>query len=151
MYTLDDLYDRLDTGTAVTKRTGAFTEPSGDPAAQGRTIDDNREAFLLAMQERIKATDLATAADRTGGRYVNGRLTLKILGNDFSVDGQGSFYADIHVNPWVADPFFDCVLNGQGVVPSGQWVSFRELKAGNQRYALFRKRCEEAMQRVADQ
>ncbi len=42
-------------------------------------------------------------------------------------------------------------LRYQGVAPSGKWVSFRELEAGSERYALFRKRCEEAMQRVADQ
>ena len=42
-------------------------------------------------------------------------------------------------------------LRYRGVAPSGKWVSFRELEAGSERYALFRKRCEEAMQRVADQ
>ena len=40
MYTLTDIYNRLDTGTATAKRTGAFTEPSSGPAATGKTLDD---------------------------------------------------------------------------------------------------------------
>ena len=72
------------------------------------------------------------------------------MGKDFSVDRQGNLYADIHVNPWVAMPFLSYVLHGEGVAPSGNWVSFRELKEGAERYPLFRKRCEEAMKRVAD-
>ncbi len=118
--------------------------------AERNAIDENREEFLAMMKQRIAAVDLAAAAARTGGRCENGRLTLKILGKDFSVDGQGNLYSDIHVNPWVAAPFFDYLLNGNGVDPTGQWVSFRELQNGSDRYPLFQKRCEEAMQRVAD-
>jgi hypothetical protein len=42
------------------------------------------------------------------------------------------------------------VLYGEGVNPTGNWVSLRELKEGAERYPLFQKRCEEAMKRVAD-
>lgn len=114
------------------------------------SIDENREAFLETMKQHLADIDFAEAAQRTGGRIQGSRLTLKILGKDFSVDRHGNLFSDIHVNPWVAAPFFDYVLNGKGVAPSGQWVSFRELKDGKDRYPLFQKRCEEAMQRVAD-
>jgi hypothetical protein len=40
MYTLEDIYNRLDVGTAGTKRTGAFTEPSDGPAGTGHTTDE---------------------------------------------------------------------------------------------------------------
>jgi len=40
MYTLDDIYNRLDTGAAGTKRAGAFTEPSAGPAPTGPTLDN---------------------------------------------------------------------------------------------------------------
>ena len=122
---------------------------TGEGAAR-TTIDDNREAFLAAMREKIRHTDLAAAARRTGARMHSGAWTLKIPGKDFSVDADGNLYADIHVNPWVAAPFFDYVLNGEGAAPTGQWVSFRELSGGKDRYPLFQKRCEEAMLRVAD-
>jgi hypothetical protein len=122
---------------------------SPDPADR-HGLEENREALLEEMKSRIAGLDFGSAAERTGGRFENGRLILKILGKDFSVDGQGRLYADIHVNPWVAAPFFDYILNGKGAAPTGQWVSFRELKNGQDRYPLFQKRCEEAMQRVAD-
>jgi hypothetical protein len=123
-----------------------FFGESSDPG----TLEEKRDAFLEAMKQQISRIDLASVAGRTGGRFENGRLTLKILGKDFSVDRQGHLYSDIHVNPWVAVPFFDYLINGKGVAPTGQWVSFRELKNGKDRYPLFQKRCEEAMLQVAD-
>jgi hypothetical protein len=113
-------------------------------------LDENRDAYMAMMKAKLADIDLAAAARRCGGRFANGRLTLKILGKDFSVDRHGTLYSDIHVNPWVAAPFFDYVLNGAGVDPTGQWVSFRELKNGKDRYPLFQKRCEEAMKQIAD-
>ena len=119
---------RLD--EAVVERFG------GDPA-QPNPLEENREAFLQALKQQISEIDLSAAAEKTGGRFKNNRLTLKILGKDFSVDQEGTLYTDIHVNPWVAAPFFDYVINGQGVPPTGQWVSFRELKNGPDRYPCF--------------
>ncbi len=40
MYTLEDLYNRLDTGTSGTKRTGGFSEPTSAPGITGHTIDE---------------------------------------------------------------------------------------------------------------
>ena len=40
MYTIEDLYDYLDTGVAGVKRTGGFTEPVSDPGSTGRTLDE---------------------------------------------------------------------------------------------------------------
>lgn len=40
MYTLEDVYNRIDDGTEGTKRPGAFTEPVAGPASTGKTLDD---------------------------------------------------------------------------------------------------------------
>jgi len=40
MYTLEDIYNRLNVGAAGAKRTGAFTEPSSGPVAAGHTLDE---------------------------------------------------------------------------------------------------------------
>lgn len=125
-------------------------EQYADTSAETNTIEENRDALLEELKQKIGGLDLAAAAERCGGRFANGRLTLKILGKNFSVDPRGTLYSDIHVNPWVAAPFFDYILNGSGTPPTGQWVSFRELKDGKDRYPLFQKRCEEAMKQVAD-
>lgn len=112
--------------------------------------EQTREAYLQELKEAVRRTDLAEAAERVGGRFNGKKLTLKVLGKDFSVDKDGVLSADIHVNPWVAVPFLNYVLYAEGADPTGNWVSFRELKNGKERYPLFQKRCEESMKTVAD-
>ena len=123
-----------------------FSEDSQSP----NTVEQEREATMQMLQDRVAQSDLAAAAKRIGADYSGDRLTLKVLGKNFSVDTRGQLYADIHVNSWVAGPFFSYVLSGKGLPASGNWVSFRELKDGKERYALFQKRCEEPMKKVAD-
>ena len=114
------------------------------------TVEENQDARLEELKGRVAALDLAAAAQRIGGRYHNGKLTVKVLGKDFSVNARGELFADIHVNPWVASPFLNYILNAQGAKPTGRWASFRELKGGRERYALFQRRTEGALKRVAD-
>lgn len=40
MYTLEDIYNKLDTRVDVSKRTGAFAEPAAAPGSTGHTTDD---------------------------------------------------------------------------------------------------------------
>ena len=122
---------------------------SGQPADQ-RTTEQNRDEYLKQLKSEIAGHDLAAAANRVGATFSGNKLTLKVLGKDFSVDTEGNLYADIHINPWVVGPFLSYILHGKGLLVSGTWVSFRELKDGQERYPLFQKRCEEPMKRVAD-
>ncbi len=112
--------------------------------------EDDQDAFLKDLVDRITRCDLRQAAARTGGRFDGEKLTVKVLGKDFSVDSSGKLYSDIHMIPWVVVPFLEYVLNAKGQPVSGDWVSFRELAGGKARYPLFQKRCEEGMQRIAD-
>jgi len=121
-----------------------------DHSADRNAVEEEREEVMRMLQGRIAQMDLAAAAQRIGADFAGDRLTLKVLGKNFSVDRSGKLYADIHINAWVAGPFFDYVLNGKGLQPSGSWVSFRELADGKERYPLFQKRCEEPMKKVAD-
>ncbi len=113
-------------------------------------VEQNREDYMQSLIEGIRQSDLAAAARRIGARFEDHRLRLKILGKNFSVDTEGRLAADIHVNPWVTVPFLHYVLHGKGVPATGNWVSLRELADGKERYPLFQKRCEAAMQAVAD-
>jgi hypothetical protein len=116
---------------------------SGAPEAEG-------VSHFEKLKSEVTRIDLAAAAKRIGGHFAGDRLTLKVLGKDFSVNRRGGFYADIHVNPWVAIPFLTHILYGKGRLPAGRWVPFRELRGGREGYPLFRKRCEEPLKRVAD-
>jgi hypothetical protein len=40
MYTVTDIYNRLDTGAAGAKRAGSFVEPIGAPGSTGKTLDE---------------------------------------------------------------------------------------------------------------
>lgn len=127
-----------------------------DPLAQltggdeeSKKKDAEGEKALQLLINRALETDLAVAANRIGARFADNRLTLKILGKDFSIDTRGDFSTDIHVNPWIAVPFLTYIL-GKGLPISGNWVSFRELGGGQERYLLFKKRCETAIKRLAD-
>ena len=119
-------------------------------SAKQDAVEQNRDEYLKQLKSEIANHNLAAAAERVDAKFSGNRLTLKVLGKDFGVDTAGNLYADIHINPWVVIPFLSYLLHGNGLPVSGNWVSFRELKDGQERYPLFQKRCEEPMKRVAD-
>jgi len=121
-----------------------------DGASVREEIKRDQDKVLQRLQGRIAAVDLARAAERLGGRHADGKLTLKILGKDFSVDDKGRLSSDIHIHSWIAVPVLSHILEGAGRRLTGQWVSFRELQNGRARYPLFEQRCEKALQKVAD-
>jgi hypothetical protein len=122
---------------------------SGTPETE-HTVEEIQDAYMADLKAKISDLDLDETARRIGGRVSNDKLTIKVLGKDFSVDSNGHLYTDIHINMWVAIPFLIYVLYSKGIPASGEWVSFRELKGGMEQHPLFQKRCEEPMKRVAD-
>lgn len=113
-------------------------------------LEKNQQETLEFLKGKIRDIDLAKRAEALNAKFSNNRLTLKMLGKDFSVDQKGEIYSDIHVNQWVAAPFFYYVLHGKGIPVSGEWITFRELKDGMTRINFFQKRCEEPMKKLAD-
>ena len=119
-------------------------------AADPAPLDQEREQALEQLRSQVAAIDLAAAAQRLGARFANGRLTIKCLGKDVSVDAGGQISTDIHVHPWIAVPVLNYILAGAGIPVSGQWVPFRELPGGKNWYRLFGQMCEKPLKRVAD-
>ena len=122
---------------------------SGQPEALD-IVEENRAKYLQQLKNEVAEIDLAEAAERAGGEFSGGKLILRVMGKRFSVDADGNLFADIHINPWIAIPLLNYILHGKGIPVSGNWVSFRELEGGSERYPLFKKRCEESLKRVAD-
>jgi len=122
----------------------------GGGVEKPRTMEQDGEEALRKMQAEIEKVDLAEAAERLGGRYANGKLTLRILGKEFSVDQQGQFTTDIHVHGWIAGPVLAYILSGEGKTPSGNWVPLRELEGGKDWHRFFTQRCEKPIKAVAD-
>ena len=122
-------------------------KPEGEGPPDG---EQGRNEVLQELKSEIVGIDFTRTAEKAGGRFAGKRLTLQVLGKDFSVDTRGNIITDIHVNPWVAVPVLNYLLHGKGRPVTGNWVSFRELGDGAERYPLFQKRCEEPLKQVAD-
>ncbi|MCP4351951.1 MAG: DUF1566 domain-containing protein [Desulfobacterales bacterium] len=63
MYTLDDIYNRLNSGTAGTKRSSVFTEPGSVPASTGYTLDQ-----VMGAAPSVDGTNGAVASDVLNGK-----------------------------------------------------------------------------------
>ncbi|KAA6185112.1 DUF1566 domain-containing protein [Thiohalocapsa marina] len=62
MYTLEDVYNRLDANTQATRRSGAFVEPAAGPAPTGHTLN---EVYAKAIPTQVPKTG-QTAFYETG-------------------------------------------------------------------------------------
>jgi hypothetical protein len=122
----------------------------GAEAVRCRVAEAEGDVQTRQLQEKIASIDLAAAAQRLEARFSDNKLTLKVLGKDFSVDTGGNLSADIHIHSWVAIPVLSHILEGSGTSPSGKWIPFRELKNGKTWQRLFAQRCEKPIKRIAD-
>jgi hypothetical protein len=64
MYTLEDIYNRLNANTQGTKRAGAFTEPSAAPGSTGHTLD---QVYEKAIPTQVPKTGQTAATSRRTG------------------------------------------------------------------------------------
>lgn len=122
----------------------------GGAVEKPNTIDENKADIIEQLKQKITSMDLSEAAQRLGGRFSNGKLTLKIFGKDFSVDSKGVISSELHINAYMVMPVLNHILDGSGKAPTGNWITFRELDGGPSRYAHFQRCCEEPLKRVAD-
>jgi len=122
----------------------------GDIAREQRLPEQIMEQTTAQFRSRIAETDLKQAADRLGAEYGDGRLTIRCLGKEVSVDSQGDIHTDIHVHGWLVIPVYSYILDGKGIEPTGEWVPFRELPGGKERHLLFNRRSEQSLKRIAD-
>lgn len=114
------------------------------------TVDEYKAHAIEELKQKIALIDLSQAADRIGARFSKNKLTIKIFGKDFSIDTQGNLSSEVHINAYMVVPALNYILNGSGKSPSGNWITFRELKGGPSRYAHFNQRCEKPIKRIAD-
>lgn len=64
LYTLEDIYNRLNAGTAGEKRSGPFTEPGSGPASTGRTTDE-----IMGVAPAADAAGATDAQVLSGKKY----------------------------------------------------------------------------------
>lgn len=113
--------------------------------------DEITDQITEYLEKAVSQIDLKEAASRIGGEYDGQKMSLRMLGKRCTIDAGGRLQTDIHINPYVVSPLIEYMLSSEGGEPAGDWVSFRELKAGRLfSYAFFQKRCEHVMKSIAD-
>jgi hypothetical protein len=125
-------------------------EPSGGKSEGRVTNEQELESTLEELKTRLASVDLCSAARKLGASFSDSKLTIKILGKDFSVDSKGNLTSDIHIHRWVTIPVLNHIIQSKGTPLSGKWVPVRELKNGKTWYRLFAQRCEKPLKRLAD-
>ena len=122
MYTLSDIYNRLNIGTATAKRTGAFSEPTAGPTARtGRTLDE-----VMAKAPSKDDTNGASASHVLSGKTFWGvtsagwgTQTGSMAGSSVEKTGQTTLYAtgdDGDLEKGVTWPNPRFTNNGNGTV-----------------------------------
>lgn len=125
-------------------------ETYGENKVKKNTPEEVRDESLELLKKEIRNVDLSGSAEKLGGHFSNGKLTLKVLGKDVRVDADGNISTDIHVNPWIMVPFLNYVISGKGTDITGNWVPFRELKGGKSWGRFFNHKCEKQLKKIAD-
>ncbi len=125
-------------------------EQFGGKIDKKTTPEQDMDESLEQLKRKIATIDIAASAQRLGASFSNGKLTIKILGKDFSLDSKGNVTTDIHVHSWILVPVLNYIIDGAKTPVSGKWVPFRELEGGKTWYRLFGQRCEKPLKKVAD-
>jgi hypothetical protein len=140
-----------------TRRINECPRLNGATLARFAPAGDNRwgrendlEAYIVDLRKQVTMLDFSETATRIGAQVHGDVLQVKILGKLFGIRKNGSFVTDLHLIPWVVVPLLHYVLNCKGKRAGGQWVSYRELPGGKEKYALFKKRGEDVLQQLAD-
>jgi hypothetical protein len=113
-------------------------------------VELDYQKAIRNLKEKIKQADLESRARILGERFSNGRLTLKILGKDLSVDTNGEISTDLHVNHWLVPPVMNYILSSKGLALTGTWVPFRELETSKDWARFFEHQCVDLFKKIAD-
>jgi hypothetical protein len=122
----------------------------GETSSNRVPMNPDREEFAEKLIKELADIDLAEAARRLGAQYHDNKLTIKVLGKDFSVDSKGNFSSEIHIHPWVTIPVLNYIIGGAGLPVSGKWIPFRELEGGKTWGRFFNHQCEKPLKKIAD-
>lgn len=115
-----------------------------------KSVEQDFDQAVALLKRELATVDLASSADRVGGIFSSNKLTIKIMGKNFSVDSKGNFSSDLHMNQWIVIPILNYILKSSGLPVSQRWVPLRELEGGKRWYRLFNQRCEKPLKKIAD-
>lgn len=89
-----------------------FVVKTAKPENTDREMDETVELLKRKIATMSFSSSLA---EKLGARFSGEKLTLKILGKDFSVDSKGNLSSDIHMHRWVTVPVLSYMINSAGI------------------------------------
>jgi len=122
----------------------------GEQKKKNDVYEEDLQNAINIMRADLQKLDFQSVADTIGAHFDGEKLTVKIMGKDFSIDREGRVYTDIHVNSWVLVSTFNYIFHCKGVPVQQRWVPFRELPSGRDGSPLFVRQCEDPLKRLAD-
>ncbi len=117
---------------------------------QRRTLEDDHQQAIQALQREIAGLDFSLVAPRIGARLVDGNLAINCLGKDFLITPLGEMLSDCHLNHWIYVPLLHYCICCQGKEPQGEWVPYATLPGAGEWSQYFSHRCEEPLRQLAD-
>ncbi len=123
---------------------------SGQIRATDGERDLEQAAFIDKLKRKMAGIDPGRIAPVIGARRDGDSLIINSLGKNFQVDHRGEMVSECHIIPWVVAPLLSYISNPTHAEPTGEWISFREIKGGIEWQGLFTRRCENVLKELAD-
>ncbi|TKB07964.1 DUF3786 domain-containing protein [Desulforhopalus sp. IMCC35007] len=125
----------------------ALYENKVDPAVTTKSDEDQ---YVSELKRKLRGLDYEEVATRVAGEKQGDLLKVNVLGKPFAFDKDAQFRTDLHIISWLVVPALEYVCNSKGYVPAGDWISFREIPGGREKYGLFHIRGEAVLKSLAD-
>lgn len=111
---------------------------------------DWRDELTKTLMEEVSGIDLGAVASDLGCRMENGKLIVKCVGMEYSIDGKGVVEPEAR-SKWIKILLLHYVrFRGKGAF-TGKWINFSDLKGGFVKASTFLRECEDPLRQLTDQ
>lgn len=114
------------------------------------TPEEQLKQILDPLKRKIVTVDFAASEKRLGATLSGDKLSIKILGKDFTVDSEGNMISDCHNNVWVMVPLLNYIVYSPGNDLCEKWIPFRELSKETVWGSYFEYRVEKPLKQLMD-
>ena len=114
------------------------------------TPEEQLTQILQPLKREIPKIDFSSSVKRLGATLSGDKLSIKILGKDFTVDAEGNMISECHNNVWVMVPLLNYIVFSPGNDLCGKWISFRELSKETVWGSYFEYRFEKPLKQLMD-
>lgn len=113
-------------------------------------IKDWKKQLIESLREEVKGLDLSDIARGIGAEVEEDGIMVYLFGMPYKIHHDGQISTNAYINPWIEILLLHYVRTSGKGKPSGQWVSFSELKSAMVKSASFHRDCEEPLRELLD-